>query len=117
MFDGKFPCDEAECAYRATNPSDLTRHKRTHSGKRPFPCDEAGCGYSAARSDSLKEHKRTHRATRARTAASGRSRATRRAAATGLSCGPPQGAQAHAQRRAAVPVRRGGLRVQRHYCE
>ncbi|KAJ1639208.1 hypothetical protein T492DRAFT_623806, partial [Pavlovales sp. CCMP2436] len=95
----------ARCEYSATQPGHLARHKRTHSGARAHACDEPGCEYRATTASHLTTHKRTHSGERP------------------YSCddpgceyrhsgGQPREAQAHAQRRAAIPVRRAGLQVQ-----
>jgi hypothetical protein len=72
-----YACDEPGCEFSATAASSLKEHKRTHSGERPYACDENGCDYRATTAGHLKAHKR------ARTAASGRTRATSPTASTG----------------------------------
>jgi len=55
-----FVCPHEGCRYASARSSDLTRHWRTHSGKRPFVCRFGGCGRSFRSSGNLAIHRRLH---------------------------------------------------------
>ena len=49
----KYSCDS--CQYSCAIPSNLERHKRTHTGEKPFTCES--CQYSCTQICNLKQHK------------------------------------------------------------
>ena len=53
-------CDFEGCCVKFARPSNLTVHKRTHTGEKPYACDFEGCGVRFARSSNLTVHKRKH---------------------------------------------------------
>ncbi|KAJ1624649.1 hypothetical protein T492DRAFT_1124289 [Pavlovales sp. CCMP2436] len=112
-----FPCDEPGCSFSATTASNLKTHKRNHSGERPYSCDEPGCEYQAAEARNLVGHKRTHSGERPY--ACDEPGCEYRAAEAGNLASHKRthsGERPYPCDEAAVPVRRTGLRIQRHYC-
>jgi len=49
-------CDQ--CAYTTSNPYNLMKHKRTHTGEKPFKCSH--CSYRSADSGNLNKHIHSH---------------------------------------------------------
>ncbi|KAJ1621636.1 hypothetical protein T492DRAFT_350980 [Pavlovales sp. CCMP2436] len=107
-----FPCGEAGREYLVTTASCHERHKRTHSSERPYACDEPDCEYRAAQASDLERHKRTHGGKRPYACDEPGCKYSNQ-----YRCKPPQAAQAHALRRAALRVRRGRVQICGHYGE
>ena len=55
-----YACGIDGCTYTAVQSSDVTKHRRIHSGEKPFVCGFGVCTYAAARSGSLTIHKKKH---------------------------------------------------------
>jgi len=55
-----FACAHPGCGYVATWRSDLSKHKRLHTGERPYACTYEGCGYKSAESSTIVAHMRIH---------------------------------------------------------
>ena len=58
---GKYPCQNCEKSFK--KPSDLKRHRRTHTGERPFSCKVEGCGKSFSLKSTLDDHLKVHNRT------------------------------------------------------
>ena len=56
---GLLLCDRCDhCSFRTGDKSHLTKHLRSHGGKKPFAC--AFCDYRSAAKSDLTKHEKTH---------------------------------------------------------
>ena len=53
----RYKCDWPGCEYSTGDPSQIYRHKRVHTGKRPFVCDVDQCGKAFMERTNLNSHK------------------------------------------------------------